>query len=132
MAYALAALRASRTHAYVALCVAGLGPALLGPIALARYDYWPTLLAVAAVAALAARRPMLACGLAAAGAGAKVFPIVLVPLALLELWRAGRLRAVLQGVGVTVLVLAVIVAPFAAVGPHGLSWALRRQLDRPL
>ncbi len=46
----------------------------LGPIALARFDYWPALIAVAAVAALAARRPMLACGLAAGGAAVKVYP----------------------------------------------------------
>jgi uncharacterized membrane protein len=132
MAYALAALRASRRHAYVALCVAGAGPALLGPVALARYDYWPALLAVGAVAALAARRPVLACGLAAAGTGAKVFPIVLIPLALIELSRRGGRRAVAKGLAVTVGVLAVIVAPFAVIGPHGLSWALQRQLNRPL
>ena len=75
-------LGASRRRAYAALCVAGVGPALLGPIALARFDYWPALLAVAAVAALVARRPMLACGFAAAGALAKIFPVLLVPLAL--------------------------------------------------
>jgi hypothetical protein len=132
MAYGLAALRASRRDAYVALCVAGLGPALLGPIALARYDYWPTLFAVAAVASLAARRPTLACGLAAAGAGAKVFPVVLIPLALIELWRVGRLRGVARGLAVTLVVLAVIVVPFAAIGGDNLSWALQRQLDRPL
>jgi hypothetical protein len=33
---------------------------------------------------------------------------------------------------VTVGVLAVIVVPFAVIGPHGLSWALQRQLNRPL
>src|SRR4051794_15304762 len=37
MAYALAGLRATKRRAYVALCVAGICPALLGPIALARY-----------------------------------------------------------------------------------------------
>jgi hypothetical protein len=132
MAYALAALRASRRGAYAALCVAGLGPALLGPIALARYDYWPTLFAVAAVAALAARRPTLACGLIAAGAAAKVFPIVLLPLALIELWRRGRARAVARGLAVTVVVLVAIVGPFAAIAPDGLRWALHRQLSRPM
>jgi uncharacterized membrane protein len=132
MVYALAALGASRRRAYVALGVAGICPALLGPIALARYDYWPTLFAVAAVAALAARRPTLACGLAAAGAAAKVFPIVLVPLALIELWRRGGGRAVAKGVAWTLGVLTVLIVPFAAIGPDGLEWALRRQLDRPL
>jgi hypothetical protein len=131
-AYALAALHTTRRRAYVAMCVIGIMPAVLGPIALSRYDYWPTLFAAAAVAALAWRRPTLACGLAAAGAAAKVFPIVLLPLALIELWRRGRGRAVVRGLAWTLGVLAVIVVPFAAVGPHGLSWALQRQLDRPL
>jgi uncharacterized membrane protein len=75
---------------------------------------------------------MLACGFAAAGTGAKLFPIVLVPLALIELWRRGGGRAVAKGLAVTVGVLAVIVVPFAVIGPHGLSWALQRQLNRPL
>jgi hypothetical protein len=52
MAWALAFLRVSRRRAYAALCLAGVAPALLGPIALSRYDYWPALFAVAAVAAL--------------------------------------------------------------------------------
>jgi uncharacterized membrane protein len=132
MTYALAALGASRRRAYLALGVAGIGPALLGPIALSRYDYWPALFAVAAVAAIAARRPTLACGLAAAGAAAKVFPLVLVPLALIELWRRAGARGVAKGFAAAVGVLAVLVGPFAAIGPHGLSWALQRQLDRPL
>ena len=63
-AYALAQLGTSRRRAYAALCLVGIGPVLLGPDALARFDYWPALLAVAAVAALVARRPMLACGFA--------------------------------------------------------------------
>lgn len=133
LVYALAALRATRRHAYLALAIAGIGPALLGPIALARYDYWPTLLAVAAVAALAARRPTLACALAGAGAAAKVFPAILVPLALVELWRRGGLRAAARGVAVAAAAVAAFVVPFlAAGGSSGLVWALRRQIERPL
>jgi hypothetical protein len=132
MTYALAQLGASRRRAYAALCFAGLGPALLGPIALARFDYWPALLAVAAVAALVARRPMLACGLAAGGTAVKIFPAMLIPLALIELWRRRGARAAAQGVALAVAVVAVISVPFAIVGPHGMSWALHRQLTRPL
>jgi uncharacterized membrane protein len=132
MAYALAQLGASRRRAYAALCFAGIGPVLLGPIALARFDYWPTLLTVAAVAALAARRPMLACGFAAVGAAIKVFPAVLIPLALIELWRLHGARAVAKGLALVVVVAGAIVLPFAVAAPHGLSWALHRQLQRPL
>ena len=82
MTWALAELRASRRHAYVALCIAGATPALLGPIALFHYDYFPAMFAVFAVAALLARRGVLACTFATLGAVAKVYPIVIVPIAL--------------------------------------------------
>jgi hypothetical protein len=132
MAYALAQLGASRRRAYAALCLAGFGPALLGPIALARFDYWPALLAVAAVAALVARRPVLACGFAAGGAAVKVYPAVLIPLALIELWRRRGARGVAEGAALAVAVAGAIALPFLIAAPHGIAWALRRQLDRPL
>ena len=132
MAYALAQLGASRRRAYAALCFAGIGPVLLGPIALARFDYWPALLAVAAVAALVARRPMLACGIAAAGTAVKVFPAVLIPLALIELWRRHGQRLPRRELALAVAVVGAITVPFVIVAPHGLSWALHRQLNRPL
>jgi len=130
--WALAGLGASRRHAYAALCIAGVTPALLGPIALFHYDYWPALLATGAVAALVARRGVLACALAAAGATAKVFPIVLIPLALFELWRRGRWRAVGAGSGVALAVILLVVGPFAIVGPHGIRWSIHREASRPL
>jgi len=132
MAWALAQLGASRRRAYAALCVAGIGPALLGPIALSRFDYWPALFAVAAVAALVARRPMLACGVAAAGAAVKVYPAVLIPLALIELWRRHGPKAAAKGVALAVAVVGAFCVPFAVVAPHGVSWALHRQINRPL
>jgi Na+-translocating ferredoxin:NAD+ oxidoreductase RnfA subunit len=132
MAWALAFLGAARRRAYASLCLGGVGAALLGPIALSRYDYWPALCGVGAVAALAARRPVLACGLSAVGAAAKVYPVVLVPLALIELWRRKGARGVAEGVALAVGVVAALTAPFAAVAPHGLSWALHRELVRPL
>jgi len=132
MAWALAALGASRRRAYAALCLAGVAPALLGPIALSRFDYWPALFAVAAVAALAARRPMLACGFAAAGAVAKVYPLVLVPVVLVELWRQGGARAVARGAALVAAVAGALAGPLALVGSHGIAWALHRQSARPL
>jgi uncharacterized membrane protein len=131
-AYALAQLGTSRRRAYAALCLVGIGPVLLGPDALARFDYWPALLAVAAVAALVARRPMLACGFAGIGTAVKVFPVVLIPLALIELWRMHGARAVAKGIALSVAVLAAITLPFLIVAPDGISWALHRQLNRPL
>lgn len=132
MAVALARLGVERGRAYRALCVAGAGSGIVGPIAFFHYDWWPALLAVAALAALLAGRGVLSCALAAAGAAAKVFPILLVPFALAELWRRGRWRSLLLGAGVAAGVLAAIVVPFAVVAPHGLAWALHRETGRPL
>jgi Glycosyltransferase family 87 len=132
MAIVLARLGASRRRATAALVLAGLSVALLGPIAVSRYDYWPALLAVAGIAALVSDRGVLACAFFAAGAVAKVWPIVLAPLALLELWRRARWRGVGAGVGAGVAVLGAGFGPFLVLGPHGLTWAVHRQLMRPL
>ena len=132
MTWALARLGASRRRAYLVLGAAGVAPAVLGPIAFFHFDYWPSMFAVGAVAALLYRRGALACALAAAGAAAKVYPVLLVPFALFELWQRGRWRAVATGLGAGAAVLAGAVLPFAIVAPHGLTWALHREAVRPL
>jgi Glycosyltransferase family 87 len=132
MAWALHHLGASRRRAYAALCLAGLLPALLGPIALSRFDYLPALFSVAAVAALVARRPIVACAFASLGVVVKVYPAVLIPLALIELWRRGGRRAVAEGVGISIAVVAALTVPLAIAGREGISWALHRQVHRPL
>jgi len=132
MAWVLVRLGASRHRAYAALVVAGLVPALLGPIALSRYDYWPAMLAVVGVAALVSGRPTFACAVFAAGVVVKVYPVIFLPFALVELWRRGRWRAVAGGFAAAVAVLAAGFAPFLALAPHGLWWSVARQISRPL
>jgi hypothetical protein len=132
LAWALHSLGASRRHRYGALVFAGFAPLLLGPIAVSRYDYWPALLSVLGVAALLAGRERLACALIAAGFAAKVYPIVLLPLALVVLWRKRRLRGLAEGVGVSLLVAAAGFAPFLVLAPHGLWEGMWRQASRPL
>jgi len=132
MVFVLGRLGASRRRAY-AVCVAtGVAPAVLGPIAFFHFDYWPAMLAAAGLAALVARRGVLACALLAAGAAAKVYPVLLIPFALAVLWRRGGRRAAAKGVGAALAVLAVAIGPFAVVAPHGLTWALQRETARPL
>jgi uncharacterized membrane protein len=132
MAWALSHLQATRRRAYAALCTAGVASAVLGPIAFFHYDAFPALLAVAALAALLSGRGVVACAFAAAGMVTKVFPIVLIPFALIELWRRGRWRGVAAGLGAIAAVVAVVVGPFAVIAPHGLSWSLHREARRPL
>lgn len=129
---ALARLGVSRRHAYAALAVIGLAPALLGPISVSRYDYVPALLTVVGIAALLAGWPTLACVAFALGALTKIYPILLVPFALYELWRRGRAAGVARGVAAAAVVLAAGTLPFIVLGPHGVYWALHRQLARPI
>lgn len=132
MTFALARLGASRRSMYASLAVVGLAPALLGPVSVSRYDYVPALLTAIGVAFLLAGRPALACVVFALGALTKVYPILLVPFALYELWCRGRVAGVARGVAVTVAVVAAGSLPFIILGPHGVAWALHRELARPL
>jgi hypothetical protein len=51
---------------------------------------------------------------------------------LIELWRRRGARGVAEGAGLAVAVVAAILLPYLIAAPHGIAWALRRQLDRPL
>src|SRR6266545_4363434 len=62
------------------------------------------------------------------GTAAKVFPVVLVPLALLHVGRRAARRCVVWFVGTASL----IVAPFLVLGPGGIRFSVERQLGRAL
>jgi uncharacterized membrane protein len=105
-----------------------LAPVLAGSLILSRFDLWPALLTVAALAALLREHHRLGWGLLGAAVAAKLWPLVLVPLALVWSYRAGRIRASLVGLAV----VAAAFVPFAIVAPHGLWDSLRGQASRPL
>jgi uncharacterized membrane protein len=105
-----------------------LAPVLAGSLILSRFDLWPALLGVAALAALLRERHRLGWGLLGAAVAAKLWPFVLVPLAFVWSYRAGRARAALVGVAVA----AAAFAPFALIAPHGLWESVRGQASRPL
>jgi uncharacterized membrane protein len=105
-----------------------LAPVLAGSLILTRFDLWPALLATAALAALAAERHRLGWALLGAAVAAKLWPLVLVPIALAWSVRRGRSRAPFAGLAVVVAAF----APFALLAPHGLWESLRGQASRPL
>ena len=105
-----------------------LAPVLAGSLILSRFDLWPTLLTVAALAALLRQHHRLGWGLLGVAAAAKLWPLVIVPLALVWSYRARRIRASLFGLAAAVAV----VAPFAIVAPHGVWDSVRGQASRPL
>lgn len=118
---------AAQVRAAAAFFVA-LSPLLVGSLILTRFDLWPALLATAALAALVAERHRLGWALLGAAVAAKLWPLVLVPPALVWSWRHGRGRAAVAGA----VVAAAAFVPFALVAPHGVWQSLHGQASRPL
>lgn len=132
VALTLAAARASPSALAVGVGLAAFAPLLLGPVPLTRYDLWPAALLTGALAALAAGRPRLGLGVLGLAVAAKLYPLVVLPLAFLHVARARGRREALVALGVFAGVLALVVGPFAVLGWDGLVESLTRQTDRPL
>jgi Glycosyltransferase family 87 len=125
-------LGAGRARTFGALAFAVLAPLLLGSVVLSRFDLWPALLVVAALAALVSDRNRLggaALGLAIA---AKIYPAVLVPVLAVWVWRRAGRREALVCLGVLGGVLLAIFLPFVVLSPHGVWHSLTTQTSRPL
>jgi uncharacterized membrane protein len=105
-----------------------LAPVLAGSLILSRFDLWPALLAAGALAALVRGRDGLGWGLLGAAVAAKLWPLVLVPLALVWSVRRGHTRAPFAGLAVAVAAF----LPFAVIAPDGLWSSISGQLSRPL
>ena len=132
VALLLVRLGASTVRLWSALLLLALSPAALGPISLNTYDAWPALLTVAALAALLAGSGVLGLALLGLAFAAKVYPLVLVPPALIFVWRtAGRDAAVRAGAAFVGVAVAVIV-PFLVLAPDGLVDSFRAQAGRAL
>jgi uncharacterized membrane protein len=130
-AWALRMLGASSARMYAALLFIGAGPILLGPIALSRFDYFPALITVLAVALLLSGRERLACAVIGAGIVVKLYPAILLPIALVVLWRRYGRRGVLEGLGASLAVVAAGFLPFVVLAPRGLWHGIWRQVQRP-
>ena len=106
-----------------------LAPVLAGSLILSRFDLWPALLAAAALAALLRAHHRFGWALLGAAVAAKLWPLVLVPLAFAWSARHGRARASLAGLAVAVAAF----VPFAIVAPHGPEQTVDGDdvLDRP-
>jgi uncharacterized membrane protein len=131
-AIALRLLSAERSRIFATYALLVASPAALGAVELNRYDLWPTLLCVLALAALLAGRPRLGFGLLAAGCVVKIFPLVVLPVAALYVFRS-RGRAVLDGALKTfAVVFLILVLPFAALAPGGLWYSVYTQSIRHL
>ena len=132
MGSALAAASAAPARLYGATAFLGLTPLALGSVILTRFDLWPAVLTVGAVAALAAGRERLGLGVLGLATAAKLYPAVIAPIALVWLWRRRGVREAAVGLAVFLAVAAVVMLPFAALAPHGFGHSFSAQLRRPL
>jgi hypothetical protein len=131
-AWLLARERVTPARLAAGVALGALTPLLLGPVILSRFDLVPTLVTIAALAAVLAKRPRTAFFLLALGVAAKAYPIVMVPLVAVYVWRNFSRREALIGLGVFVAVVAVCYVPWVAIAPHGVAWSFRDQGTRPL
>ena len=131
-ALVLAELGASRRRIGVAVALLALAPVALGPISLNTYDAWPALLTVLALWLLLNGRDLAGFGVLGLAVSAKVYPLVLVPLAAWFVWRRSGPRRATAALGVLVLAAAAVIAPFVAYAPHGVYESFRSQATRGL
>jgi len=126
------AMRGPLYRVVVAAAVAGFSPLLVGPVFLNTYDLFPALLTIAAVLALLRRRERTGYVLIALAVAAKVYPIVLLPIALVGTWERGGRDAVRRAGLWVAGVLVLVHLPFAVAGPGGLRFSYWVQVKRGL
>lgn len=131
-AVALRGLGASRARSVAALGLVAGFPLLLGSVVLTRFDLYPAALVAAALAALVHGRDRLGSGLLGAAIAVKLYPGVLVPLAVAYVWRRRGRREALVCLGIAAVVVAATFVPFLVLAPGGVAESIGRQLSRPL
>jgi len=124
--------RVPRPQLVAGTLLTGLAPLALGPVVLSRFDLWPAALTVGGLALLVAGRSRLGLAVLGAAVAAKLYPAVVVPLALAYVWRARGRREALVCASLGAGVAAACFAPFAALAPHGVWASLHGQATRPL
>jgi uncharacterized membrane protein len=128
----LIAVGATTERLFGAVAFVALAPLALGSVVLTRYDHWPAALVAASVAAFAFGRSKLGFAVLALAVTAKIYPLVLLPLALLLVQRRRGSREALAGLAVFTAVVALVVVPFLVLGADGLIESVKGQLERPL
>jgi hypothetical protein len=128
---ALHVLRVPLVRAAPALALAALSPLLLGNLMLSRFDLFPAALTAATLAALVAEWELAAALLLGLAVSVKLYPVVLLPVAAIWLWRREGRRHALRLVGVAAATAAAVFLPFVVLSPGGVAHSLGTQLGRP-
>jgi uncharacterized membrane protein len=131
-ALVLVELGVVRRRLFAVVALLALAPIALGPISLNTYDAWPALLTVLALYLFLRDRDLLGAGALGLAASAKVYPLVLLPLAGIYVWRRAGARRVGAALVVFLAVAAAVVIPFAVYDVHGVASSFRSQAERGL
>lgn len=107
-------------------------PLALGSVILSRFDLWPAMLTVAALVLLVAGRFRLGLGAIGLATAAKLYPVLLAPIAFAHVWRVRGRREALMCAGIFFAVVLAIFTPFAVLSPDGVWESVWRQAGRPL
>lgn len=127
---ALSLAGATATQLAAGMLVFATLPLTLEPgLVFERFDLWPTALSLLALVALLSGRRTLGLAALGVGAAAKLFPLALVPLALLARRGRAHLRRDLAVVAAAALLP---VLPFALLAPRGVGHVGRQLVRRPL
>jgi uncharacterized membrane protein len=132
VAVVLIRLGASVARLWLACAFVAISPVALGPVSLNTYDAWPALLTVAALAALIAGRETVALAVLGLAVATKVYPVVVLPAALVWTARRRDARAAWIGASAFAAVALAVTLPFLALAPHGLLESFRSQAARGL
>jgi hypothetical protein len=117
---------------WVGLVFIAMSPLLLGSLGTGHFDLWVAMLVTGMLAAFVRNRYRLGWAALAAAVAAKLFALVLLPLAVIwTLRRRGR-RELGWDAAVFAGVTAIAFVPFLVLAPHGLWRSLWGQLSRPL
>jgi uncharacterized membrane protein len=132
VALALSVPAVPNRRLYAAVSITALAPLALGPLSLHRYDLYAAAFAVGGLAALVRGRHRLGFAVLGIGTAAKIFPVVLVPLAYFHARRRFGARETRRGLLAFLAAVALVVLPFVALSPGGVRFSIARQTGRAL
>jgi hypothetical protein len=109
-----------------------LSPLLAGALLVTRFDLLPAALVTAAVVAMLRDRHRLGWAALGAATAVKLFPLVLVPLAVVWTLRRRGPQELARAGAIGAAVVVVAFAPFVAIAPGGVWDSVHGQVTRPL
>jgi hypothetical protein len=129
---ALAQLDRRQRSRRTILALVAISPVLFGGVLLTRFDLAPAALVALATVLLLGDRPRSAALAIGVGAALKWYPLVLLPLLAVWVWRRQGRRDAGISCALSLGVVALAYAPFLILGPSDVTDSVWRQASRPL